>query len=196
MSDPRAATTEPVPGGSSVPITVGPDVLKRAMRHHAAGVAIVTADVGDGPIALTISSLTSVSVEPAILLFSVSGTTDTGRALARATSVVVHLLEDADHDLAVRCATPGSDRFVPRSLWEQLPSGEPAFVAPRVRLRGAVVQRDVFGDSTVMVVAVTDVTGSAVASPEEHERRPGALAYHDRSWHALGPWSMLDDGHD
>ena len=183
----------------SSPTTITPDVFKSAFRHHAAGVAVITADPGDGPFALTASSVTSVSASPATLLFSVSTTTSTGRAIARADSAVVHLLDVEDHALAVRCADPTVDRFADPEAWERLHSGEPAFVGPRVLLRGEVVQRIEYGEAVVIMLAVVEVIdrgprgsssgpdggadGTAVARP---------LAYHDRRWHALGTHSELD----
>jgi flavin reductase (DIM6/NTAB) family NADH-FMN oxidoreductase RutF len=175
----------------ALPTTVAPEVLKGAFRRHAAGVAVVTAAVDDEPIAITVSSLTSVSADPAVLLFSVSAGTGTGRAMARAEAVVVHLLDGGDHDLAVRCATPGRDRFDDTVAWEWLATGEPCFSSPRVRLRGTVVQRSSFGDSTVLMIAVVDVIERAVAAGEEASGELGPLAYHDRAWHVLGSRSRL-----
>lgn len=185
--------------------TVAPDVFKSAFRHHASGVAVVTADAGDGPLALTASSVTSVSAAPAIMLFSVSSTTETGRAIARASSAVVHLLDIDDHGLALRCADPMADRFADPSSWDRLAGGEPAFHGPRVLLRGEVVQRLVFGEAIVMLLAVgevidrgprapsaaaQDVIGDAARDADMYAARP--LAYHDRHWHALGQHSQLD----
>jgi len=179
------------PNPSAMPPTVAAEVLKGAFRRHAAGVAVVTADVGDGPIAMTISSLTSVSADPAVLLFSVSAATETGRAMARTGSVVVHLLDGGDHDLAVRCATPGRDRFDDTVAWERLATGEPSFSSPRVRMRGTVVQRSSFGDSTVLVIAVVDVLERALTADAADGEEHGPLAYHDRAWHVLGARSRL-----
>jgi len=175
---------------SVMPATVAPEVLKGAFRRHAAGVAVVTADFGEGPIAMTVSSLTSVSAEPAILLFSVSAETETGRAMARAESVVVHLLDAGDHRLAVRCATPGLDRFDDTVAWERLATGEPTFPSPRVRMRCTVVHRSSFGDSTVLVLAVVDVLDRSTTGDGDGEDH-GPLAYHDRAWHALGERSRI-----
>jgi flavin reductase (DIM6/NTAB) family NADH-FMN oxidoreductase RutF len=170
-----------------MPATVDAERFKAAFRHHAAGVAVVTADVGDGPIALTASSVTSVSADPAVLLLSVSSTTATGRALATAASAVVHLLDADDLPLAVRCADPTADRFADASAWERLPTGEPVFLEPRVLLRGEVCERLPFGDATVIVVAVTDVVDRAAPGDVA---RP-ALAYVDRTWHGLGTASEI-----
>lgn len=179
----------------NIPGTVPPDVLKAAFRHHAAGVTVVTADAGDGPLALTASSVTSVSSSPAILLFSVTATTATGRAIARASSAVVHLLDVDDLDLAIRCADPTVDRFADPSAWERLASGEPVFLGPRMLLRGDVVQRIVLGEAVVIVLAVVEVIDRGPRSTDggtPAAARP--LAYHDRRWHALGEDSRLDPG--
>lgn len=167
--------------------TVDAERFKAALRFHAAGVAVITADVGGTPVALTASSVTSVSVDPAILLFSVSSTTGTGRLLAEASSAVVHLLDADDHELAVRCADPTSDRFGDGNSWERLPSGEPAFLAPRRLLRGTVRDRLAMGDATIVLLAVTEVIERA------HDRAGEAspLAYVDRTWHSLGPASTI-----
>lgn len=168
------------------PVTVDAERFKAAFRHHAAGVAVVTADV-DGPIAMTASSVTSVSADPAVLLFSASSTTATGRALATASSAVVHLLDADDLPLAVRCADPAVDRFADAAGWERLPTGEPAFVGPRLLLRGEVCERLVFGEATVIVLAVTHVIDRR---PEAASARP-PLAYADRRWHTLGTDSTI-----
>jgi len=171
------------------PSTVDAERFKAAFRHHAAGVAVVTAEGEDGPIALTASSVTSVSAVPAVLLFSVSATTSTGRALASAPSAVVHLLDATDHALAVRCADPRADRFADADGWERLPTGEPVFLAPRVLLRGEVCDRLVFGEATVLVLAVTDIIdrGALDGSTAGDEVIRAPLAYADRRWFGLGP---------
>jgi flavin reductase (DIM6/NTAB) family NADH-FMN oxidoreductase RutF len=174
----------PAPSDPGYPDTVDAERFKAAFRHHAAGVAVVSADVGDGPVALTASSVTSVSADPAVLLFSVASSTATGRALASARSAVVHLLDADDHALAMRCADPTVDRFADTSEWERLPTGEPMFLGPRVLLRGEVVQRIELGEATVLLLAVTDVI-------ERAARSAGPLAYHDRRWHTLGDGSRI-----
>ena len=176
----------PSPSDPGYPDTVDAERFKGAFRHHAAGVAVVSAEV-DGPVALTASSVTSVSADPAVLLFSVSSSTSTGRALASARSAVVHLLDADDHALAMRCADPSVDRFADTSEWERLPTGEPMFLGPRVLLRGEVVQRIELGEATVLLLAVTEVIDRA--APEEPHGP--ALAYVDRTWHSLGPRSEI-----
>lgn len=173
--------------GVPTPSTVDAERFKAAFRRHAAGVAVVTADVDGVPHALTASSVTSVSADPAVVLLSVSSLTTTGGAVAAAASAVVHLLDVADRALAERCADPRVDRFADPSDWERLPTGEPAFLGPRVLLRGEVCERLVFGQATVVVLAVTDVIERRPPGPAA----PDPLAYVDRTWHGLGRGSAL-----
>jgi flavin reductase (DIM6/NTAB) family NADH-FMN oxidoreductase RutF len=180
--------TDADPADVAMPVTVAADRFKAAFRHHAAGVAVVTAAVDGQPIALTASSVTSVSADPAVLLLSASLTSVTGRALTRAGSAVVHLLDRDDLALAVRCADPEGDRFGDRSSWGYLPTGEPAYLAPRLLLRGVVVRRIALGEATVLLLAVTDVIDRRPDVPADV---PGPLAYHDRRWHVLGDRSQV-----
>lgn len=162
--------------------------FKAAFRHHAAGVAVVSADVGGRPIAITASSVASVSPDPAVLLFSASTTTLTGRELARVSSAVVHLLDAEDLPLALRCADPSVDRFSDTAAWERLPSGEPVFLGPRLLLRGEVLQRIPFAQATVVLLAVTAIIDR---DPTGSRDRAAPLAYVDRRWHALAPGSEI-----
>ena len=59
---------DPISGETSVDI----DVFKSAFRAHPSGIAVLTADAGDGPVAMTISSLSSLSTDPPLVVFSAS----------------------------------------------------------------------------------------------------------------------------
>ncbi len=109
--------------------SVTPDEFKAAFRNHPAGVAVITADAGDGPVALTATSVFSVSVAPPLLVFSVSELSSSTPTIRRAETVVVHLLGAAQIDIAKLGATSGIDRFADTSIWERLPTGEPHFPA-------------------------------------------------------------------
>ena len=51
---------------------ITPDELKALFRGHPAGVAVITADDGTGPVGMTASSVFSVSVAPPLVVFSAS----------------------------------------------------------------------------------------------------------------------------
>ena len=164
---------------------LAPDAFKSAFRTHAAGVAVITADAGDGPVGLTATSVSSVSAEPPLLIFSVSARSSAAPVLRRADSVVVHLLGTDDLPIAALCATSGIDRFADRGIWSRLESGEPYFPSVQAWLRCKVVERLDVGESTIVIARAT---ASAVESPATEP-----LVYHDRTWHALGAQSALPD---
>lgn len=156
-----------------------------AFRNHAAGVAVITADAGRGPVGLTATSVFSVSAEPPLLAFSISNLASSARTLDEAEHVVVHLLGAEQLHIAKLCATSGIDRFADRSLWSRLPSGEPYFPSSPTWIRGRVVNRMPAGGSTVFAVQALETS----VTPDEPLASP--LVYHNRRWHRLGDSSAI-----
>lgn len=164
------------------------DDFKASFRNHAAGVAVITADIGEGPVAMTATSVFSVSAEPPLLVFSASDLSSSTPTFRAAQTVVVHLLDADQIDLAALAATSGANRF-PDDAWERLPSGEPVYRRVSVRIRGKIVNRLDAGTSTIFVV-------QALAEPHlvrDHDStaltRP--LVFHNRTWHALDESSRI-----
>ena len=160
--------------------------FKLAFRHHAAGVAVVTADAGDGPVGITASSVFSVSAEPPVIVFSISGGSSSGPTIRRAETLVVHLLGAQQLGIARLCSASGIDRFADTSIWSRLPTGEPHFLGVPVWIRGRVINRMAVGDSTLIAV-------HALESAHAHGQTTTPLVYHNRTWHALGDASRVDD---
>lgn len=155
--------------------------FRTAFRGHPAGVAIVTADPGSGPVALTVSSLISVNAEPPIVAFSVSGRSGSGAALMSADTVVVHLLRFANLDLVKTVAAPGADRFGPEMDWERLATGEPRYRDVQTWFRARVLGRLPLEGATLLAAELLEG-----APPEEGHASPqDTLVYMDRRWHRL-----------
>lgn len=189
MSTPDTATKglEPKHGFAS---SLSPDEFKSLFRGHPGGVAVITADAGDGPVALTATSVSSVSAEPPLLIFSISAMSSASAVLSRAETVVVHLLDAHDLDVAKLGATGGADRFAQTHTWSRLVTGEPVYRDVRAWVRCAVIDRMDAGTSTV-------IAAHALQSHIERDAHPGAsgdaLVYHNRTWHRLGEHSRIDD---
>lgn len=160
--------------------------FKFAFRHHAAGVAVVTADSGDGPVGITVSSLFSVSAEPPLMVFSISNSSSSAPTIQRAETLVVHLLGSRHLAIARLCSTAGVDRFADTSIWRRLPTGEPHFPDVPVWIRGRVINRMEAGNSTVIAI-------HALESEHADDPTTTPLVYHNRTWHALGDASRLND---
>ena len=159
-----------------------PALFRDAFRGHPAGLAVITAAGPDGPVGLTASSVSSVSIDPPSLVFSLSGRT-TAPLLAAAATVVVHLMDSGQADIVQTFATPGTDRFTADQDWEWLPTGEPLLRRSPWSLRCRVAERLDVGSSRVVIAEVLEVLpGTAAGDP---------LVYHDRTYHRLGEDSTL-----
>ena len=169
--------------------TLTADDFKEAFRNHPAGVSVVTADPGDGPVGLTATSVFSVSASPPLLVFSLSGRSSSAPALRRADTVVVHLLGADQLGLAKTFSTTGIDRFADSSIWTRLVTGEPVLPAANAWLRGRIVNQMEAGDSTVVAVQVLQVKIPDAESRPAGQSHP--LVYHNRTWHQLSDSSMM-----
>lgn len=179
---PSSATISALPGHAGATA----DDFKAAFRNYPSGVAVITADDGTGPVALTASSVSSVSVEPPLLVFSLSVLSSSTPVVAASDTVVVHVLDAAHLDLARRCATSGVDRFADPDSWRRLPTGEPLFVDVDTWIRGRIINRMEAGGSLVVAVQALEIShrgDGATAVPP--------LVYHNRTWHRLDESSRL-----
>jgi flavin reductase (DIM6/NTAB) family NADH-FMN oxidoreductase RutF len=99
------------------------DDFKSAFRNHPAGVAVITADIGAGPVGLTATSVISVSANPPLVVFSLSSASSSTPTVKMAETVVIHLLGAEQIDLAKNFATSGIDRFADKNIWSRLITG-------------------------------------------------------------------------
>ncbi|HEU0257197.1 MAG TPA: flavin reductase family protein [Microbacteriaceae bacterium] len=161
------------------------EAFKKVFRRHAAGVALITADAGDGPVALTATSVFSISAVPPLLAFSLSDESSAAETIGRAETLVVHLLSADQLGLAKLGATTGIDRFADDSIWERLATGEPYFPAVHTWIRGRIANRMRAGNSTVLAVR-----GLEARWPQAPEAE-APLVYVSRTWHALDARSRI-----
>jgi len=154
----------------------------KAFRRHPAGVAIITGDPGGGPVALTVSSLISISVEPPMVAFSLSEAGSSAGALIQCDTVVVHFARRKDMQLARLCATSGAARFGAGVAWARLPTGEPYYpevaVWFKVRVRGRMSSPGAW----LVTAELLRVSPPSHLPPDDD-----TLIYADRTWHGLRP---------
>lgn len=79
--------------------------FRRALGHFATGVTVVTAENAEGePLGMTVNSFNSVSLDPPLVLWSLSGTSTSFEAFQKCDSYVVHVLSADQVGLAQRFA--------------------------------------------------------------------------------------------
>jgi flavin reductase (DIM6/NTAB) family NADH-FMN oxidoreductase RutF len=96
--------------------------FRRALGRHAAGVVVVT---GPGPVGLTATSLTSVSLDPPLVSFCVNRASTTWPDLRQAEFFGVNVLAGDQSAVAARFAGRGVDRFGPSTEWRTGPYDVP-----------------------------------------------------------------------
>ena len=96
----------------AAPPSFSGDDFRAALAMFATGVTIVTArSTGGAPIGLTANSFNSVSIEPPLILWSLSRQAGSMPSFARGSHYAINILAADQHDLAVRFASKDVDRF-------------------------------------------------------------------------------------
>ncbi|MBB2956469.1 flavin reductase family protein [Pseudoclavibacter helvolus] len=156
--------------------------FRSLFRQHPSGVAVLTAESADGPVAMTITSLTSVNASPALVAFSLSKASSATPGILSSSSILVHFIDEASLAVAQVASTSGVDRFADRDSWGYLPSGEPHYKAVQRWARGSVRSTlDVDGAVLVVLDVVEARDGSAESAPEDT-----GVVYRNRVWRKLG----------
>lgn len=165
-SSPTRATAHSVPAATTDTGTqsVSPEVHRRAMRMHPAGVTVITLDGSQGPVGFTASSPSSLSADPALISFNVGISSSSLSAVLEARTAVIHLLGELDAPLALRFAGPSHLRFEDTSLWTRAETGEPLLHGGRARLRVALDRLVPAGDHVLVIARILDAW---FAGPDE-----------------------------
>lgn len=138
--------------------SLSPDEFREVISHFASGVTVITA-VRDGvPYGTTASAVTSLSLEPPMLLICMNKQSATGRAVAAAGCFGVNILGANQVDLAERFARKGGHKFdgvpVTPGKW-----GEPLFEEALATLECRVAEETSGGTHYVFLAEV--VSGAA-----------------------------------
>lgn len=99
-------TTHPPPAS----VHVEPTTLRRTMGRFTTGVAVVTT-ADEAPHGMTVNSLTSVSLDPPLILVSLTIGARTTDAVAATGSFAVSILSARQEEIAMRFARRGEDHF-------------------------------------------------------------------------------------
>lgn len=87
--------------------------LRHALGHFATGVTVITAQGAEPEswVGLTVNSFSSVSLAPALVLWSIANTSPNLAAFAPGAQHVIHILAHDQKELAYRFAQPQLDKF-------------------------------------------------------------------------------------
>lgn len=153
--------------------------FRRALGRHAAGVVVVT---GPGPVGLTATSLTSVSLDPPLVSFCVDRASTTWPDLRQAEVFAVNVLAHDQAGVATRFAVRGADRFGAPTRWRPGPYDVPILDGIAAHLLCEPYDTIALGDHWLVVGLVV---GSELGSSGEpllyHHGRYGRFDPHTKS---------------
>ncbi|WP_340314920.1 flavin reductase family protein [Rhizorhabdus argentea] len=158
--------------------------FRKALGAFATGVTIITTRDADGvDRGLTVNSFNSLSLDPPMVLWSLSKTSSAHGAFAKAAHWAVHVLANEQEELGVRFASKREDRFDGLPI-ERSESGIPLLLGCSARFECRKSFQYDGGDHVLFVGEVTDF---------QHERRT-PLVFHGGTFSTTSrfPTSDLD----
>lgn len=159
-------------------MTLDPEQLRLAMRAWSSGVTVVTAAYNGEQHGMTVSSFTSVSLEPPLVIISLHTESRTHRLVHAAGAFAVSILSADQRDISDRFAgraTEDEDRFRDVET-ETLVTGAPVLAGALARLDCRVVQVISAGMNTIFLAEVVAARGDGDGLP---------LVYHNREYRKL-----------
>jgi flavin reductase (DIM6/NTAB) family NADH-FMN oxidoreductase RutF len=152
--------------------------LRAAMRAWTTGVAVVTAAHQGEQHGMTVSSFTSISLDPPLVVISLQAASHTHELVTRAAAFGVTILSAGQQDLSERFAgraDDGGDRLDGLQT-ETFLTGAPFLKGGLAFLDCRVTQAIPVGMNTLFIAEVVAVRG------DDHD---APLVYHDRTYRRL-----------
>jgi flavin reductase (DIM6/NTAB) family NADH-FMN oxidoreductase RutF len=156
-----------------------PSEFRNVIGHFASGVTVITTTADGRYHGTTASAVTSLALEPPMLLVCMNRESATGVAMARAGAFAVNILGEAHGELAIRFARKGQDKFegVEIAPGER---GQPLLAGAIAHLECRVTEQVAAGSHTVFIAEVEAATAQIGAPPLAYYRgRFGRLEIHE-----------------
>jgi len=159
-------------------MTLDPEQLRRAMRAWSSGVTIVTAAHGGSQHGMTVSSFTSVSLEPPLIIISLHTESRTHNLVMASGTFAVNILGADQRELSERFAgrlESELNRFEGLDA-DTLTTGAPLLKGALANLDCRVRQVIPVGMNTLFLAEVVAVRGDGEGQPLlYHNHRYGAF---------------------
>lgn len=161
-------------------MAVAPEALRETMRQWTSGIVIVTTALGDLRLGLTVSSFTSVSLDPPLVLICLQKNIYSLEVIRKTGVFAASMLRDDQADVSMQFAGQ-----------KPLPEGADRFyeIETMTAVTGAPILADALAWVDCRVKAIYDgggseiVVGEVVATDQNANLMP--LAYHNRGYYSL-----------
>lgn len=156
---------------------IDPLELRNVLGCFTTGVAVVTT-IGDGaaPVGMTINSFSSVSLDPPLILWSISLKTPSYSAFSTHPGFAINILGSDCKDLSMQFARPSENKFDGID-WYSGKHDVPILSSALATLECETEDRITYGDHEIFIGRVIKI-----------DKRDGApLVFHRGSFVSLGP---------
>ena len=179
--------------GKTVSRPIEPRELRDAFGTFATGVTVITARRPDGgPIGVTANSFTSVSLSPPLALWCIARDSSSVPAFVEGADFAVHVLNAAQHDVALRFATRGGEKY-PGGTIAGKHGPAPNVPGALCRIDCVVQELHPGGDHVIVLGRIVGVDRRVGAPLLFHGGRFGLLEV-DASSPAMDLWDSLSTG--
>jgi flavin reductase (DIM6/NTAB) family NADH-FMN oxidoreductase RutF/DNA-binding GntR family transcriptional regulator len=132
---------------------LSPKEFREVIGHFASGVTVITTVLDGIPYGTTASAVSSLSLEPPMLLICMNRSSETGQFVAASGRFAVNILSEDQPDIAERFARKGDDKFKGVRVTDGK-SGAPLLVDALATLECRVVDQVTGGTHTVFLAEV------------------------------------------
>ncbi|GAB7007478.1 flavin reductase family protein [Nocardioides sp. AN3] len=154
--------------------------FRSVLGHFCSGVTVVAALQGDEPVGLTCQSFFSLSLDPALVAFSVSRTSTTFPAIREVGSLVINILGADQEEMSNGFARSGFDKWAGVEWRPGKVAGHPVINGVVAHLECDI--RDVIdaGDHTLVIAEVRHLEARSGMSDEPAAHPDPLLFYRGR----------------
>lgn len=153
---------------------IGSDTFRLVMGHFATGISVVTTFDGDRPAGITVNALSSVSLDPALVMVALDRRRFITPMVRAAGRYAVNILGEGQQALSDCFAhapvSPGREEFCGAS-WTPGPTGLPLIDGSIATLECTVVETFSAGDHDLFIGRVDSLRGDDAIAPLLYFRR-------------------------
>ena len=159
-------------------MTLDSEQLRQSMRAWASGVTVVTASHAGEQHGMTVSSFTSIALEPPLIIVSLQTDSRTHRLVSQSNAFAVTILAADQQEISDIFAgrVPDTEDRLAGVETATLQSGIPVIKGGLAYLDCRVMQAIPVGTNTLFLAEVLAARGDGEGNP---------LIYHDRQYHKL-----------
>jgi 3-hydroxy-9,10-secoandrosta-1,3,5(10)-triene-9,17-dione monooxygenase reductase component len=139
----------------SEPMAIDPGRYRQVFAHMPTGVTVITAHGADGPLGMAANSVTSVSLDPALVLFCPARSSTTWPSIRAAGAFCINVMASHHGEVTRRFASKEGDRFAGISLDDRRTG--PALTEAVAWIECHMQDEHAAGDHTIVVAQVIAV---------------------------------------